>query len=535
MRRLIMLFLMSIGLLASVQAQDIQSVVLPSLSPLEARSAQQITILGQVPNVRDATFINNTADLLIVTTTLAGRGTILRLNTINGDATTIYTQPQPLYSIVYNPMTAVIYAGGVDFDGVGLLVEGGADGGPFRTVRTRDRAPITRLSYDLEGFLMVAVSDKARLYSATQVYATLNDMGETLAFGFGPNGISAYSTRADDDDGTIQAVLYNTQSDSRVPLPDAGDVTALAFLPQVTFFNFHEPRTLFTTGAVDGTIRLWDLALLDVVQTLPSSNPTPVTTMAFRDDGYLLAVAHADGTISIWEVDRENRLLYDEPVAVLHQPVPATSLQFDSGHNLLLSMGIDGVARLWGVRRPPPPDDGERAGQVYLSDDELLRFVYPDDWALFDDGGEIIVANRQAVIDDYYNTVDNPDGAVLIVTRTNVRNYFDIDELESIGFTPHPTVVLNRIVDELLEENPASATTAVTGYRLNGRRAASVRVADEQFTLEITFIDIDFGDYLSVIAFGQQLDDYRSTFLGILDSITYTRPQPEPEETEDGS
>lgn len=535
MRRLIVLFLMSISLLASVQAQDIQSVDLPSLAPFEAHTAGAITLLGQVPNVRDATFISNTADLLIVTTTLTGRGAILRLNTVNGDATTLYEQPQPLYSIVYNPVTALVYAGGVDFDGAGLLVEGGADGGFFRTVRTRDRAPITRLSFDLEGFLMVAVSDNTRLYSATQVYTTVNDSGEMLAFGFGPNGISAYSTRADDDDGTIQAILYNTQSDSRVPLPDAGDVTALAFLPQLTFFNFHEPRTLFTTGAVDGTIHLWDLALLDVVQTLPSTNPMPITAMAFRDDGYLLATAHADGTITIWEVDRENRLLYDEPVAVLHQPVPATSLQFDTGHNLLLSIGVDGVARLWGVRRPPPPDDGERAGQVYLSDDDLLRFVYPDDWALFDDGGDIIVANRQAVIDDYYNTVDIPDGALLLVTRTNVRNHFDIDELETIGFTPHPTVVLNRIVDELREENPAIATTAVTGYRLNGRRAASVRVEDEAFAFEITFIDIDFGDYLSLIAFGQQLDDYHPAFLGILDSITFTRPQPEPEETEDGS
>ncbi len=110
-------------------------------------------------------------------------------------------------------------------------------------------------------------------------------------------------------------------------------------------------ETLLAVGAVDGSVRLWDLESRMKVRTLRcrlhlrTGHAARVTALAFSADGRLLASGHLDGAIYVWEpgsgLEMEAALRHDGTVG---------GLAFDPTCRLLASGGADATLKLWEVQ-----------------------------------------------------------------------------------------------------------------------------------------------------------------------------------------
>ena len=116
-------------------------------------------------------------------------------------------------------------------------------------------------------------------------------------------------------------------------LPHSGEVNAVAFSPGA--------RLLATGGDGPDALKLWDLDRREPV-ALPSK--VSVRDLAFSPDGEVLAAAHEDGTITIWEVATRRLLgtLEGHSGWVL-------TIAFSPDGRTLASGGWDTSVRLWNL------------------------------------------------------------------------------------------------------------------------------------------------------------------------------------------
>ncbi|MEM9151933.1 MAG: hypothetical protein AAGB19_15960, partial [Cyanobacteria bacterium P01_F01_bin.3] len=115
-----------------------------------------------------------------------------------------------------------------------------------------------------------------------------------------------------------------------------GGITALAFHP--------DGRALYSASE-DGTIKEWDVAERQLLNTLPTSGWTP-TNLRVTPNGTQLISAHSDGKIVVWAIES---LL---PVAQLSQHQHCVnaitfSQNIVSPEGFLVSASDDGTIKLW--------------------------------------------------------------------------------------------------------------------------------------------------------------------------------------------
>ncbi|QKW07731.1 WD40 repeat domain-containing protein [Streptomyces sp. NA04227] len=117
----------------------------------------------------------------------------------------------------------------------------------------------------------------------------------------------------------------------------------------------HRPdgRLLAVASTDDALVRLWDLRRPDHPRRLPRSltgNESAVRAVAFSPDGHLVATAAEDGTVRLWDVSTPAR-----PKVVGGGPVSAhrggaLTVAFSPDGRTLASAGVDRRVRLWDVR-----------------------------------------------------------------------------------------------------------------------------------------------------------------------------------------
>ncbi len=114
-------------------------------------------------------------------------------------------------------------------------------------------------------------------------------------------------------------------------------------LSPVASLAFDPAGKTLTTGHKDGTIRLWDVATREVINTL-RGHADVVTSVAFLSDGKTLASGSLDGTIKLWDVasGKANATLEDHGSGV-------TSVSLNPKGIMLASGSLDRTIKLWNL------------------------------------------------------------------------------------------------------------------------------------------------------------------------------------------
>lgn len=102
---------------------------------------------------------------------------------------------------------------------------------------------------------------------------------------------------------------------------------------------------LFASGGADKTVKLWNLATLDLVRTYRGADDF-ITSIALSADGKLVAAASLDGSIRLWSTSSSSlRRRLDGHQGSINQ------IAFSPDSKRLVSAGHDGTVRLWDIER----------------------------------------------------------------------------------------------------------------------------------------------------------------------------------------
>jgi len=99
---------------------------------------------------------------------------------------------------------------------------------------------------------------------------------------------------------------------------------------------------ILVSGSNDGSIKLWDLATLTLISTLPGQG-WEISAIALDPQGYLLASGSGDGLIQLWEPET------DELIANLSQHQERISALLMHPQGQLISGSYDKTIRLWNL------------------------------------------------------------------------------------------------------------------------------------------------------------------------------------------
>jgi WD40 repeat protein len=164
---------------------------------------------------------------------------------------------------------------------------------------------------------------------------------------FSPPGDGIALVLTGDERGAVRRWNAGTRTEVRPALEPADaeardEVTGLAVAP--------DGRTV-AVGHRSGHVRLWDYRSREPAPTTLTGHTAAVTAADVSGTGRLLATAAGDGTIRVWDLDGDPRLLHVIPTGR-----DVGDLAFVPGTNRLASASDDGVVRLWDA------STGERAG-----------------------------------------------------------------------------------------------------------------------------------------------------------------------------
>ncbi|MFV0132931.1 WD40 repeat domain-containing protein [Streptomyces sp. HMX87] len=134
-------------------------------------------------------------------------------------------------------------------------------------------------------------------------------------------------------------------------------------LPQTLLTDFRNPltsvahrpdgRLLAVASTDDGLVRLWDLRHPDRPRRLerPLAHDAAVLAVAFAPDGRTAATATDDGAVRLWDLSDPAHPARSGTLAKAH-PGGTLTVAFAPGGGTLATGGEDGTARLWDVGDP---------------------------------------------------------------------------------------------------------------------------------------------------------------------------------------
>lgn len=166
------------------------------------------------------------------------------------------------------------------------------------------------------------------------VGAPLGGTGRVNAVTFGPDGTQL---AAGSNDGAVR--LWDVRDPA---LPVAGKPMVGKAGAWVNTLAFSADGRLVAAGSADSMVRLWDMSTQTVVSTLP--HPDPVTAVAFRDHGRRLVTNAADGVARLWTLPG--------PVIPAGE-VPITTVAYRPDGRLMAAAAGD--VRLWDTTNPERP------------------------------------------------------------------------------------------------------------------------------------------------------------------------------------
>ncbi|HWQ11313.1 MAG TPA: WD40 repeat domain-containing protein, partial [Roseiflexaceae bacterium] len=253
-----------------------------------------------------------------------------------------------------------------------------------------------------------------RLLADDRGRALAGSVAATQALAFLPNGRLATVT----DQETVVLLDIGQENSAELEGLSAAPLSVVA----------SADGSLLASGTVSGTVTLWDGNTGTVRGELRGDLPSAVL-LAVSDDGRLLAVAGppTDPRIEIWDVARE-RVLH----TLVAPEAPITALAFRPNGALLAATSLDGALRLYDgedglelrtIRAAP--EHGWFAGMAFAPDGALIATGSPTGAIQFwnpDTGAEIASVQQDFGV---IAMAFSPDGERLVVSARDatVRLY----------------------------------------------------------------------------------------------------------------
>jgi WD40 repeat protein len=240
-------------------------------------------------------------------------------------------QPGNIVTAAFSPAGDRVATGGRD--NVAMIWDAGA-GTPLH--RLPHRGNVLDVAWSPNGSLLATAStdNSGRVYR-TDTGALLRTLGDhsnqVVAVGFSPDGTSVVTASLDQS-----ARIWSGDEFSRPQalLGHSGDVLDAMFTP--------DGKSVITASD-DGSARVWAPAV-DPILSVVGRHTAAGRGVAVASDGRIATVG-LDGALRIWRRDGRS-------VRVIAQPAQAADVAFSRDGSLLLTAGVDGVARVWGA------DDG---------------------------------------------------------------------------------------------------------------------------------------------------------------------------------
>ena len=185
------------------------------------------------------------------------------------------------------------------------------------------------------GLLATASTDNGGRIFRTDTGTLLTSLGEhsnqVVAVGFSPDGASVVTASLD---GSARIWGGDEFSRSEALLGHSGEVLDAMFTPD---------GTSVITASDDGSARVWKPDV-DPILSVVARHTAAGRAVAVARDGRIASVG-LDGMLRIGRRDGRS-------VRVIPQPAQAVDVAFSRDGSLLVTAGVDGVARVWGA------DDG---------------------------------------------------------------------------------------------------------------------------------------------------------------------------------
>ena len=248
-----------------------------------------------------------------------------------GRAPPVLDQPGNIVTAAFSPAGMLVATGGRD--DVAMIWDVG-DGSPRH--RLQHRGDVLDVAWSPNGSLLATAStdNSGRIYR-TDTGTLLRSLGEhsnqLVAVGFSPDGASVVTASLD---GTARIWGGDEFSRSEALFGHSGDVLDAMFTPD---------GASVITASNDGSARVWKPDV-DPILSVVARHTAAGRAVAVAPDGRIASVG-LDGMLRIGRRDGRT-------VRVIPQPAQAVDVAFSRDGSLLVTAGVDGVARVWGA------DDG---------------------------------------------------------------------------------------------------------------------------------------------------------------------------------
>ena len=155
-------------------------------------------------------------------------------------------------------------------------------------------------------------------------------------------------------DGTV----VSAASDGKINFWNSSDgdlkFTLKGYSKQVHSLAVSSDGAMLASGAVDGTVKLWNLKSLQSPEGILHGHDHPPNRLDISPDGQLLASADFRGGIIVWDVASE------EAVTRIRHGLRAYDVCLLPDGDTLVSAGLDGSVWVWDVRMGQPKGEFAR-------------------------------------------------------------------------------------------------------------------------------------------------------------------------------
>ena len=263
----------------------------------------------------------------------------------------VLDQTGTIVTAEFSPVGGFVATGGRDDLAV---IWDSRDGSPRH--RLQHRGDVLDVAWSPNGSLLATASadNGGRIYRA-DTGALVTFLGEhsnqVVAVGFSPDGASVVTASLD---GSARIWGGDDFARSAALLGHSGEVRDAMFTPD---------GGSVVTASDDGSARVWKPAV-DPVLSLVGRHTAAGRAVAVARDGRIASVG-LDGALRVWR--RDGRSL-----SVIPQPAAGVDVAFSQDGSLLVTAGVDGVARVWGA------EDG-RLRQSFTHGAPLLSAAFDRD------------------------------------------------------------------------------------------------------------------------------------------------------------